>query len=588
MSETLDNENPSEKIEDKKEESELVETGEKDTNSDNEIVNWKEICMQGNLMPGVMMLEQKKIDVNDEVNPENGNTLLHYAANYGYYNVIRALVEIYKADVNKQNKFGFTPIYFIVSNTDINIFNFQYMAKIKELNYNIEDNNGLNILVHSILTSFHYAFLYFSNLGLIEQHKHDKYGNPLIYFAIVNNNKFALIYLLLNKKFNINEGYYNNTCVLSDILITNKNNSITKFFVKYFNEEISLNAIHTCKKSILNFPFYNIFNYELLNTLYFYKTKSFFSFFISLFKKFSPKFNRVSNHRLLEDNLVNDDIGYKYKMINLKYMVYDLILPNTSKGIKMILFLLYICILYFGTKENLLINSFIGKEGTSISSLLYKIISILLLYIWFIFMFNSNEDFLNNAGDVETNIVNIIKNENVINLPYIDEICPACGTRKNLCDSHCFRCKRCFKNKFFHSNLFQVCITKYNIKKYLFYLLLKINFYFICLYNCLEKNPTNKSILAFFFMFRYKTSLQNAICEFIIGFLIFKEIGHFIALILSLTVKTPYQYLYKYHKKVYPLTLKEKNPNNMIVQSPEINDYMPFLTGIKNIIDNIC
>ena len=187
MSETLDNENPSEKIEDKKEESELVETGEKDTNSDNEIVNWKELCMQGNLMPGIMMLEQKKIDVNDEVNPENGNTLLHYAANYGYYNVIRALVEIYKADVNKQNKFGFTPIYFIVSNTDINIFNFQYMAKIKELNYNIEDNNGLNILVHSILTSFHYAFLYFSNLGLIEQHKHDKYGNPLIYFMLLSS-----------------------------------------------------------------------------------------------------------------------------------------------------------------------------------------------------------------------------------------------------------------------------------------------------------------------------------------------------------------------------------------------------------------
>ena len=89
-------------------------------------------------------------------------------------------------------------------------------------------------------------------------------------------------------------------------------------------------------------------------------------------------------------------------------------------------------------------------------------------------------------------------------------------------------------------------------------------------------------------MFRYKTDLFNAIFQFIIGFLLFREIGHFIALLLSLTVKTPYQYIYKYHKKVYPLTLKEKNDNNMIVQSPEINDNIPFKIAANNILNNIC
>jgi len=589
MSEALDVSNSeNESNQQTKNESEIIQTEEKEIKQDQEAVNWRDQCIRGNLMPGIMMLEQKKLDVNDEINPENGNTLLHYAANYGFYNVIRALIEIYHADVNKQNKYGYTPLYYIVSNTEINIFNFQYLIKMENIDCNIEDMNGLNLLVHSIITKFHYAFLYFAHLGLIENHKNDKFGNPLIYFAIINENKFALSYLLCNNKCNINDGYYNNTSVLSDILITNKNNSITKFLAKYFNEQINLSSIHTCKKNILNFPFYNVYNYELLNTLYFYKRKSYFKFITALLRRFSPRFGRISNQRLLEDDLVNDHIGYKYKMINLKFMMYDLILPNLSKGAKVILFLLYTICLYLVTKRSLIFKIFFNNEEIDLFSLIYKIISIFVLYIWFIYMFNSSDNILNSTGELESGIVNIIKNDNVVNLPYIDEICVACGSRKKLCDSHCYRCKGCFRNRFFHSNLFNICITKYNIKRYIFYLFLKINFYLICLYNCLEKNPTKKSILAFFYMFRYKTDLFNVICQFIIGFMMFKEIGHFVALLLSLTVKTPYQYIYKYHKKVYPLTLKEKNDNNMIVQSPEINDYIPFKVAANNIINNIC
>ena len=582
MSKSQENNNP-------KEEEELdKQKKENEINQDEEVVDWKSQCIKGNLMPGILLLDENRLNVNTVVNPENGNTLLHYAANYGFYNVIRALVEIYHADINIQNYLGYTPLYYIVSNTDTNIFNFQYMAKLKNINYNLEDMNGLNILVHSIITSFHYAFLYFSHLGLIENHKHDKYSNPLIYFAIVNNNKFALSYLLLNKHFNINDRYYNNTSVLSDILITNKNTSITKFLVKYFNEDIELSTIHTCKKSILNFPFYNVYNYELLNTLYFYKTKNYCKFLLAIFKTYSPKFSLISNHRLLEDNIVNNDIGYKFKIINLKYMIYDLILPNVSKNIKLLLFLLYICIFYFGTKRKIISYNIInGIESINIFSLIYKFLSIFILYIWYMSMFSSKDRKSNNGIEIESDIVNTIKNGNVVNLPYIDEICPSCGSKKKLNYSHCYRCKGCFYNKFFHSNLFQLCITKYNIKRYLFYLLLKINFYFICLFNCLDNNKTNKSILAFIWLFRYKTDIINLILEFITGFFIFKEIGHLFALFISLTVETPYQYIYKYHKKIYPNTLKEKNQNNMIVQVPEININIPFNKAIKNIIKNI-
>ena len=581
-----------EETDDKQTEENTINTSEKKEEGE---VNWREECINGNLMPGVLLVEQKKISVNEIVSPDTGNTLLHYAANFGFYNVIRTLIEKFNADLNIQNNAGYSPLFLIVSNTDTNIFNFHYCLKTQKVDFSLYDNNGLNFLAHSIITNFHYAFLYFCYLNLIDGAKNDRYANPLIYFAITNNNKFALIYLLFNKNSNINDTYYNNTSFLSDILITNKNNSITKFLVKYFNEEISLKSIHTCKKSILNFPFYNVYNYELLNTLYFYKTKNYCSFILAILKRYKPRFNRCSNQRLLEENLVNNDIGYRYKIINIKYMIYDLILPKISNGIKILLFLLYLLLFYFGTNRHFSFILIINNESDmSLVYLGYKIISILILFGWFIIMLNSStklfilEDNNENATQIEKEIAEIFKEDNILNLPYIEEICPACGKKKTLEETHCFRCKTCFKYKYFHSNLFNICITKKNIKRYLMYLILKINFYFMCLYNLLDKNPTNKTILAFLFIYRYKTSILNIFLEFIVGFFLMKEIGHFIALIICLTVKTPYEYIYKCHKKAYQPTLKEKGNKNLIVQSPEINENISFIQGIKNIIRNIC
>ena len=582
MSEALDSETPPEF-------QKKYSEDEEDMKNKTEVVYWKEECIKGNLMPGIMMIEQKKINVDDEVNPSNGNTLLHYAANFGFYNVIRTLVEIYHADINKENKYGHTPFFYIISNTDTNIFNFQYFVKLKNINYDIKDKNGYSILIHSIITNFHYAFLYFAYEGLIEKYNDEKGSNPLIYYTIINNNKFSLSYLLFKKKSDINDSYFNKTAVLSDVLISNKYSSITKFLVKYFSDELNLSTIYTCKKPLLNFHFYNIFNYELLNTLYYYKTNNYIKFIIALFKTSQPKFIGDTNKVLLDEKLVNNDLGYKYKMVNIKYMIYDLILPNISPMIKIFLFLLYLCIFYFGTKDkkffNFLYNEYINNNQYQI---FYQSFSILILFIIFIWLFYSNDNILNNDKEIEPDIVNTVNNGNVVDLPNIGEICSACGTRKNLSDAHCFRCKGCFSNRFFHSNLFQICITKFNIKRYLFYVLLKINFYFICLFNCLEKNRTNKSLLAFFYIFRYETGFFNFICELVIGFLLFKEIGHIVAMILCLGVKTPYQFIYKYHKKVYPNCLKEKAPNNMVVQSPEINEYIPFKTGCSNLINNIC
>ena len=51
------------------------------------------------------------------------------------------------------------------------------------------------------------------------------------------------------------------------------------------------------------------------------------------------------------------------------------------------------------------------------------------------------EDQNENAKQLENEIGQILKNDNILNLPYIEEICPACAKKKLLEETHCYRCK---------------------------------------------------------------------------------------------------------------------------------------------------
>ena len=72
--------------------------------------------------------------------------------------------------------------------------------------------------------------------------------------------------------------------------------------------------------------FYSVFNYEILNTLYFFKTRNYFKFFKAIVKRFHPKFVQCSNRNLLTESAVNESMGYSYKAVNLKIFIYDLLL----------------------------------------------------------------------------------------------------------------------------------------------------------------------------------------------------------------------------------------------------------------------
>jgi type V secretory pathway adhesin AidA len=282
-------------------------------------------------------------------------------------------------------------------------------------------------LSHSIMTNFHFPFLYFINAGLLNKIR-DIYGNPVIYFAITNENKFAFSYLLHNKKFDVNSKYFNNSQTLADILITNQNNSITKYIVKYYWNEVDLNSIINCRKNILSYNTYNIYNYELLNTLYYFKTRNYLEFISSIFKRNNidrdKKLLNNNNNQILKEN----NFGYHYKYINLRMMFYNLILPVISPLYKFLCLFIYFSFLYFITNENN--NS--QNENPRNHNYKYEIGSYTLLNIITILLFVSKTNIITKKqSDLEEEISKKLKS-NLKDLPDIEEICPVCAHIKDI------------------------------------------------------------------------------------------------------------------------------------------------------------
>ena len=540
-------------------------------------VSWREEALKGNFMPAMIMLEQNKINVNEIVNPFSRETLLLLAGRFGFFNVMRTLIEKFGADINHKNVNGHSLLFLIVSTTNGNVVHFHYLINQDNLEIDLVDKHGMSPLAHAIMTNFHFPFLYFINAGLLNKIR-DTFGNPLTYFALANNNKFALSYLINIKKFDLSYKFFNNSQTLGDILITNQYSSITKFLVKYYWNEIDLNSIICCRKNILNYNSYNLYNYELLNTLYYFKTKKYGEFFSSIFRK-----NNIDNEKKLlnEDinnikNLKGDNYGYYYKYINLRMMLYNLILPVLSPLYKFLMLFVYFSLLYYITNE----KNNPENENPRESNYKYEIGSFSLLNIIMILLFNSKLNILPKKKtdleeDISTKLLTDLKE-----LPDIEEICPACGHIKDISSVHCYLCKGCVPHKLFHSNLFGCCISKSNIGEYLLYILLKINFYYICLSNLLKANPTNNLIRRVIVFFRHKTTLRIFFIQSSLFALIIINIGQLINLLLCISVKTPYKYIYGMDKRVYYKCLEENRLTKSIVQVPEINDNKK----IKNIL----
>ena len=536
---------------------------------DNGIINWIDEIYKRNFMPAIILIEKRKISVDSIVNENTGDTILHCASYLGYYNVIRVLIEKFNANINIQNYNGWTALHILCTNYEKNIYIFSYLIKNENLLISITDYSNITPFIYSIIYNFHFAFLYFITLESSYINYHDQYKNSLLYYAIVNNNKYVLEFLLYNfiDVININEKYYNGTSELSDILITNKNNQITKFLMKYYWYELSFESLSNCKKNIIHFPFYNRFNYELINTIYFYKTGNTKLFLYSLFK-FNHNFKRTTNQRLFTQYMVNNNIYYKYKYYNLKFLINDLILPNYNGVLKIIIFLFYL--LFIAILNDNFLNGYRDIK---------LLISLFISFLLFNLLFCVGPNIIKREKNLLYRVKDALLNK-ITDLPSIDETCPCCMIVKKKNQIHCHQCKTCIDDLFFHSNLFSICFTRKNIKYYLLFLISLIYTYYNLIMKIFyTKENKNKGLFIIFYFFISKYGLFKKIYVLIFIFLLNVHLTEFISIIICLGCNVPYKNMYKYTKKIIGNLQLRKN---LYYQIPQVNT-INICTFIKNI-----
>ncbi len=492
------------------------------------VVNWKDEIYKGNFMPAFYLLDQKKINVDDIIDPNTQNRLLHLALSYNFTNVTRGLIEIFKCNLNIKNFFSHTPFHILCNNDQNDIFLFSYLIKSEDLLYDERDRTGVTPLFFSIISKQNLAFLLLlykkANIYNI-----DEMGNNALYFCLSTDNKFALNFILRHSpKLTLNSKFYGNRASLSEVLISQKDRRITKHLIKFFHHKLELESIIASQKQKSQFNFYNNFNYDLFNTLYFYKTKNYIGFI----------------GKLLSGNPISN---YTYKYYNFKFIIYDLVLPNMNENLKYFLigiYCFYISYLFFDfIKVSSMLNFNISLDLLSpkIFFLIYQTSSIICLYASLLKFFfgktpkektcyynkvclgittdnspyyadeegpQNNGVGINNPNSLPENIHN---NEKRIKEPYYDynncnhnsdnclnilyqavernpfdlffeeEICEICLIKKNKNTNHCFVCNRCVKEFYFHSKFFNMCFHRKNIYQYiLFYSsLMAIHFSFI-------------------------------------------------------------------------------------------------------------
>jgi ankyrin repeat protein len=573
-------------------------------------IDWKKEALIGNFMPATVKLHRKEIDVNEVIDPSNENRLIHLSVDISYLNVTRCFLEIFEADINSKNSFGQTPLHMICNSQSKDAFLFSYLIKNDHIQIDAVDKSGFTPMFFSVMNNFNVATLALANLKADLAHL-DNFGNNLTYHAIINGNKFALNFLMRHlDSADLNTKFYKGDASLADVLITSRLNGMTRHLVKYHHNEINLSSIESCRKALSQFPHYNKSNYDVLNTLYNYKTNNIFGMLKALFKK--------------ESSNTSDTHGYTLKFYNLKLFLYDLMLNNTKSYVKYSAIFFYLfTMLYFTFSLNILIfrNSpeiqSITDYFTFFNYLIFELYAayIIASYILSKFMFYKYEEKF--YDETQYNLTNPLyltdhvahqiyqaMERNPLDLFFEEEICEVCLTKKAKSTNHCHICKKCVPNFYFHSKLLGVCFSRSNVFWYILLLpcLAFIHtglIYFIYLsvdYETLKNFPDSEFIsensnrVKTIYSSNYFTSnlisfVFNSTCTKLFGaFILFVTAVLYLqtvfSLILCIGYNVTYYNMFRYHKK----SLGEiRLRNNLYYNIPHVN-LLSFPNFVRNLI----
>lgn len=549
------------------------------------LYDYKAQAIKGNFMPSIIKLEKNEVNIDDVFCTTTGNTLLHLAVHFSFFNVIKTLIEVFHANINIPNATNQTPLHLNCKNTLKDIITFTYLINHPSINIEAEDQGGLRAIDYAVINNFNIAFLFLIAKGT-DLIKADQMGNGLIYYALVNDNKFVVSFLYSHlPTYSINAMFYDQQVSLADVLITNKNTSICKFISKYYYDVVEEEKIDSCTKFISEFPFYNRFNYEALNTILFFKQRNLSLFLNSLFSllccclkkrtkqnmnnNYNNSFNyrntNLSTNRLNSsinrqlnfsnrEKAINIDICYENRFYNFKLYFYNYILKKHPKVYLGIL-LSYIISLY-------IIKPFITNDLLNWFSITFFVMIILLnivSLIGILFNWNSSSMFIkekhsykDSANNVFNSLSDILQKKQLELFPTEETICQVCLIHKDKSTNHCRSCKRCVRQLYFHSALFNRCFNKTNVYLYILFLLsmaLIHGSYIISLWKLYNNSLSSNYIFTQIIIWLFTTSPLIAIMIIYMIVICGIIMGKLLTLIICLGTDVPYYNMFRYHKK---------------------------------------
>ena len=528
------------------------------------IVYWTEQALKGNFMPAVVMLDRKEINVEDVVDSNTGNKLIHLAVFRGYLNVVRTLHETFKCNISVVNNYGHSPLHLLCSRFSLDMHLFYFLIKYDPTSLDLKDLSNVTPLFYCVMSKQNIGFLYLVSLGA-DLYNLDRFENSILYWSLSHNNLFALKFILNHLEIDINSKFNklntNFTKDVTDLLISSKSNASCKYICKYQFDKLSLEMLTKMKENLNRNSFYNIKNYEILSIVLHYK-------------------QRVHLRPLAMIKI----------LFNLNYRFYGfrlyctLFLSQMKSCFKALLFVLVASIKYsFLADLNNNYNSFV-------SLVCCVLILINLILTFMLLFFNRKPKILPACTLRESNVINEVNEKfktDLFGIFFEEEICEICLIRKDIYTNHCKVCNKCVDQFHFHSLLFNTCVSKHNMRVYFLNELTNLLVCFILLiifyYRVNDDFPRSNYYFITNLMYAMiYPSFKHIFFSNLLFYSLIYSLQRVCVLLICMGYNTTYYMLFRTHK------VKNQNiqiKNKLYYFTVDTNKYT-FLEAIINIIRN--
>ena len=130
----------------------------------------------------MILLQRKLINVEDVIDESQGLRILHYSCYFGDIKALKALVELYKADVNVIDYRGQTPLHVASASGELGAL--VYMSSLENIcEKDLKDNALMTPLMNSVSNNHQDQFIYLYFKEQCNLTGFDINGNTLLHLA---------------------------------------------------------------------------------------------------------------------------------------------------------------------------------------------------------------------------------------------------------------------------------------------------------------------------------------------------------------------------------------------------------------------